>query len=107
VICSAVDRRGTKYYFLPKGRRDAGEESGTGAEREGYEEVGMYDQRLSNTSLTCSTEWLSQPSPPITYAAPPTASTSARSRTAYDRRTRLDATHAARNTAICVVLVHC
>jgi 8-oxo-dGTP pyrophosphatase MutT (NUDIX family) len=38
VICSAVDR-GTKYWFLPKGRRDAGEESGPGAEREGYEEV--------------------------------------------------------------------
>jgi 8-oxo-dGTP pyrophosphatase MutT (NUDIX family) len=39
VICSAVDRRVGQYYFLPKGRRDAGEESGTGAEREGYEEV--------------------------------------------------------------------
>tara|TARA_R110002003_G_scaffold27_9_gene1409 strand:- start:899 stop:1174 length:276 start_codon:yes stop_codon:yes gene_type:complete len=39
VICSAESRRGGKYYFLPKGRRDAGEESGTGAEREGYEEV--------------------------------------------------------------------
>jgi hypothetical protein len=38
VICSCV-YRGQKVYFLPKGRRDAGEESGTGAEREGYEEV--------------------------------------------------------------------
>ena len=38
VICSCV-YRGQKFYFLPKGRRDAGEESGTGAEREGYEEV--------------------------------------------------------------------
>jgi hypothetical protein len=38
VICSCV-HRGRKFYFLPKGRRDAGEESGTGAEREGYEEV--------------------------------------------------------------------
>ena len=28
-----------KYWFLPKGRRDAGEGSGTGAEREGFEEV--------------------------------------------------------------------
>ena len=28
-----------KYWFLPKGRRDAGEETGAGAEREGYEEV--------------------------------------------------------------------
>ncbi|ORY06142.1 hypothetical protein BCR34DRAFT_36637 [Clohesyomyces aquaticus] len=45
VICSAVDRRGRKYYFLPKGRRDAGEESGRGAEREGYEESG-YRNRL-------------------------------------------------------------
>lgn len=39
VICSAVDRKMGLYYFLPKGRRDAGEESGRGAEREGYEEV--------------------------------------------------------------------
>jgi predicted NUDIX family NTP pyrophosphohydrolase len=40
VVCSNMGRRsGMKYYFLPKGRRDAGEESGTGAEREGYEEV--------------------------------------------------------------------
>jgi hypothetical protein len=38
VICSAVEGN-IKYYFLPKGRRDAGEESGPGAEREGYEEV--------------------------------------------------------------------
>jgi 8-oxo-dGTP pyrophosphatase MutT (NUDIX family) len=42
VICSAVDR-GTKYWFLPKGRRDAGEESGRGAEREGYEEVRIHE----------------------------------------------------------------
>lgn len=39
VLCSAEDRYGRTYYFLPKGRRDAGEESGRGAEREGYEEV--------------------------------------------------------------------
>lgn len=38
VICSQP-YRGKKYYFLPKGRRDAGEDSRTGAEREGYEEV--------------------------------------------------------------------
>jgi 8-oxo-dGTP pyrophosphatase MutT (NUDIX family) len=38
VICSA-EERGRQYYFLPKGRRDAGEESGRGAEREGFEEV--------------------------------------------------------------------
>ena len=28
-----------KYWFLPKGRRDANEETGTAAEREGYEEA--------------------------------------------------------------------
>lgn len=28
-----------RYWFLPKGRRDANEESGRAAEREGYEEV--------------------------------------------------------------------
>jgi hypothetical protein len=39
VICSATDQNGCKYYFLPKGRRDPGEESGRGAVREGYEEV--------------------------------------------------------------------
>lgn len=31
------------YWFLPKGRRDAGEDSGTGAEREGFEEVHIKD----------------------------------------------------------------
>ncbi|KAF2261731.1 hypothetical protein CC78DRAFT_546435 [Lojkania enalia] len=45
VICSAKDGYGRKYYFLPKGRRDAGEDSGRGAEREGYEESG-YRNRL-------------------------------------------------------------
>lgn len=29
-----------KYYFLPKGRRDASEDTGSAAEREGFEEVG-------------------------------------------------------------------
>ncbi|KAL8922851.1 MAG: hypothetical protein Q9208_004976 [Pyrenodesmia sp. 3 TL-2023] len=33
------------YWFLPKGRRDAGEDTGTGAEREGFEESG-YRNRL-------------------------------------------------------------
>ena len=28
-----------KYWFLPKGRRDANEETTAGAEREGFEEV--------------------------------------------------------------------
>jgi hypothetical protein len=39
VICKQTIWRDQKIYFLPKGRRDAGEESGRGAEREGYEEV--------------------------------------------------------------------
>ncbi|MCJ1387714.1 hypothetical protein MMC18_000557 [Xylographa bjoerkii] len=34
-----------RYWFLPKGRRDAGEESNRGAEREGFEESG-YRNRL-------------------------------------------------------------
>ena len=41
VVCSVQDR-GRRYYFLPKGRRDTGEESGRGAEREGYEEVRVH-----------------------------------------------------------------
>lgn len=49
VICSAVDDYGRKYYFLPKGRRDPGEESGRGAEREGYEEVlGNFNVKEGN-----------------------------------------------------------
>lgn len=51
VICSAVEG-GVKYYFLPKGRRDAGEESGPGAEREGYEEVRCIRMLLACQSLT-------------------------------------------------------
>lgn len=35
-----------QYWFLPKGRRDAGENSGTGAEREGFEEVGSLHTQL-------------------------------------------------------------
>ena len=52
VICSHVER-GIKYYFLPKGRRDAGEESGPGAEREGYEEVRSIEILLARPRLTC------------------------------------------------------
>lgn len=32
-----------KYWFLPKGRRDAGEHSTRAAEREGFEEVSIDD----------------------------------------------------------------
>lgn len=41
VVLCHEQHRGSVHYFLPKGRRDAGEESGPGAEREGYEEVIM------------------------------------------------------------------
>ena len=37
-----------KYWFLPKGRRDANEDSGAGAVREGYEEVGISSTPLSD-----------------------------------------------------------
>ena len=33
-----------KYYFLPKGRRDASEDTGSAAEREGFEEVSAFAQ---------------------------------------------------------------
>lgn len=36
VLCYHSTR---EYYFLPKGRRDANEDTGPGAEREGFEEV--------------------------------------------------------------------
>jgi len=36
VVCRHSQRG---FWFLPKGRRDAGEETGAGAEREGFEEV--------------------------------------------------------------------
>ncbi|KAF2114520.1 hypothetical protein BDV96DRAFT_600488 [Lophiotrema nucula] len=73
VICSAKDRYDRKYYFLPKGRRDAGEESGRGAEREGYEESGYRNRllplpiknlqpqahpRVSNPPLTAEPVWM-------------------------------------------------
>ena len=35
-----------EYWFLPKGRRDANEETAIGAVREGYEEVGIYIVKL-------------------------------------------------------------
>ncbi|KAF2196544.1 hypothetical protein GQ43DRAFT_452278 [Delitschia confertaspora ATCC 74209] len=65
VICSARDRYGRKYWFLPKGRRDAGEESGRGAEREGFEESG-YRNRL----LPLPTPHL-QPQPYPRLSTPP------------------------------------
>ncbi|KAL9612909.1 MAG: hypothetical protein Q9167_002542 [Letrouitia subvulpina] len=57
------------YWFLPKGRRDAGEDSGTGAEREGFEESG-YRNRLLPLPLKHR-----QPQP-HNPSAPPSASSS-------------------------------
>jgi len=41
-----------KYWFLPKGRRDAGEDTGAGAEREGFEEVTRPSTRPSSVEQT-------------------------------------------------------
>ncbi|KAF2634864.1 hypothetical protein P280DRAFT_485119 [Massarina eburnea CBS 473.64] len=68
VICSAKDRRDRTYYFLPKGRRDAGEDAGRGAEREGYEESG-YRNRL----LPLPTQHLQPEAHPRVSAPPLTA----------------------------------
>ena len=42
-----------KYWFLPKGRRDANEETGAAAEREGFEEV-CTTIGTSTHQLTCT-----------------------------------------------------
>ena len=42
-----------KYWFLPKGRRDANEETGAAAEREGFEEV-RASIRRSTHPFTCT-----------------------------------------------------
>ncbi|UPX12705.1 uncharacterized protein EKO05_0003244 [Ascochyta rabiei] len=72
VVCSAYGRRGGKYFFLPKGRRDAGE-GRAGAEREGYEESGYRNRvlplptphrqplahpRVANPPLTAEPVWM-------------------------------------------------
>ncbi|EUC40621.1 hypothetical protein COCMIDRAFT_108333 [Bipolaris oryzae ATCC 44560] len=53
VILCSYEQHGRKVYFLPKGRRDAGEESGTGAEREGYEESGYRNRLLPLPTRHC------------------------------------------------------
>ena len=40
-----------KYWFLPKGRRDASEDTGAGAEREGFEEVKTFDSFFGHMQL--------------------------------------------------------
>ncbi|KAI4182184.1 MAG: hypothetical protein L6R41_006132 [Letrouitia leprolyta] len=59
------------YWFLPKGRRDAGEDSGTGAEREGFEESG-YRNRLLPIPLRHRQPQAHHPSnPPSPYVTEP------------------------------------
>jgi len=45
-----------KYWFLPKGRRDASEDTGAGAEREGFEEVKDHRQLLDCVVLISATQ---------------------------------------------------
>lgn len=40
------------HWFLPKGRRDAGEETRRGAEREGFEEVALLSLAVKTNCLT-------------------------------------------------------
>lgn len=54
--CVIVCRHSAKkYWFLPKGRRDAGEDTARGAEREGFEEVSFppfaHPKHLNNSAM--------------------------------------------------------
>lgn len=74
--CVIVCRHSVKkYWFLPKGRRDAGEDTASGAEREGFEEV---DNILNLETHVCvlmrRTVRLSQPSSSYSYTSPPAIS---------------------------------
>jgi hypothetical protein len=100
VICSEEDRHGKTYYFLPKGRRDAGEDSARGAEREGFEEVYHHVIRIfpivvSNANSDIKVR-ISQPSPSTVYIAPPTTSASPCRCPSSHRRAHLARTHARR-----------
>ena len=71
------------YWFLPKGRRDANEDTGAGAEREGFEEVLANPQPCppqcqtkKASSLATATAFSLSPSPPAnplltTHRPPP------------------------------------
>ncbi|KAH7047526.1 hypothetical protein B0J12DRAFT_711482 [Macrophomina phaseolina] len=61
-----------RYWFLPKGRRDAGEETTRAAEREGFEESG-YRNRLLPLPLPHR-----QPAPAHLLPAQPSSSTASR-----------------------------
>lgn len=61
------------HWFLPKGRRDTNEDTGAGAEREGFEEVLTSPQLCSPTSgLKVNSVRLPQPPSPSSSPNPPT-----------------------------------
>lgn len=73
-----------EYWFLPKGRRDVNEESGAGAEREGFEESGFRNRLLplpvnhrqpasAGTLIPLQTVPVSTPQPAIRAPSPPDA----------------------------------
>lgn len=64
-----------KYWFLPKGRRDASEDTGAGAEREGFEEVTTPRQFCTTLALIIyRAVWLPEPTTSHPSKAPPAAS---------------------------------
>ncbi|EDU39739.1 hypothetical protein PtrSN002B_006852 [Pyrenophora tritici-repentis] len=69
VVCSYM-YRGQQVYFLPKGRRDAGEESGPGAEREGYEESGYRNRLLPLPTAHCQPQAHPRVHAPLLTAEP-------------------------------------
>ncbi|CAF9940336.1 MAG: hypothetical protein ALECFALPRED_008523 [Alectoria fallacina] len=58
-----------RYYFLPKGRRDASEDTGSGAEREGFEESG-YRNRLLPLPIPTRQPKAHSPSPSSAASTP-------------------------------------
>lgn len=66
-----------KHWFLPKGRRDASEDTGAGAEREGFEEVTrLLTAFFVNSQLIIiyRAVWLSEPTAPHPPKTLPAAS---------------------------------
>lgn len=101
-------------YFLPKGRRDANEDTGPGAEREGFEEVSTlhkWDLNTMRKALTCATVRLPQPPSPSSHTHQPTQSAQSlsiqRSIFALRHRARLDPIGASlEHSAVHAILVH-
>lgn len=75
VVCYHSTER---YWFLPKGRRDAGEDSGTGAEREGFEEVytSLHNHHTIHSLIAeVTVVGLPKSPPPHSHPSPAAAST--------------------------------